>query len=302
MRIAYLGDIVGAPGRLAATQAVPVLRREHGVDVVIANAENCAAGSGLTPDQYRKLKDAGFDGLTLGDHALKKQQIRHTLETAPDLIRSINWPTSCWGKGAMVIESNGQADVTKTQGQLPGGVHVVMVMGRLFMNGPQADDPFAAVDRYLESIKRVTPRPVVIVEIHAEATSEKVAMGWHLNGRVAAVLGSHTHVPTADARILPKPGAPGTDSSIPGSPNPFPGGTAYCTDLGMTGPDDSVLGRRVDRVLKFMTTATPAPFDVADASPAAHGVILDIHDTSGLATGIERFDRPADLSAPPFAG
>ncbi len=270
------------------------MREQHGVDLVVANAENCASGSGLTAEQYRKLKDAGVDGMTLGDHALKKQQIRHTLETAPDLIRAINWPAACWGKGAMVLERK-----TEEGTPLPT-VHVVMVMGRLFMNGPQADDPFVAVDRYLDSIRDLMPRPVVIVEAHAEATSEKVALGWHLNGRVAAVLGTHTHVPTADARLLPKPGSPDADASIPGSPNPFPGGTAYCTDLGMTGPDDSVLGRRVDRVLRYMTTATPAPFDVAEGRPAAHGVILDIDERSGLATAIERFDRPADVTRPPF--
>lgn len=285
MRIAYLGDIVGHSGKKAAAAAVPVLREQHGVEFVIANAENAAAGSGLTPELYRKFKDAGIDAMTLGDHALKKQQIKHTLETAGDVIRAINWPTACWGKGAMVIETGPGAD-----GNPRPAIHVVMLMGRLFMNGPQADDPFAAADRYLESIKHVTPRPVVLFEVHAEATSEKIAMGWHLNGRAAAVVGTHTHVPTADARILPKPGAPGTDASIPGSPNPFPGGTAYCTDLGMTGPDDSVLGRRVDRVLKHMTTATPAPFDVADGRPAAHGVILDIDERSGLATAIQRFD------------
>ncbi len=291
MRIGYLGDIVGHPGRLAAAHAVKVMREERGVEVVIANAENAANGSGLTPELYKKFKDAGIDGMTLGDHAFKKQQIKHTLETAGDLVRAINWPRGCWGKGAMVVGPGADEGVTPGNQKRPG-VHVVMVMGRLFMNAQQADDPFAAVDRYLESIAQVNPQPIVIVEVHAEATSEKVALGWHLNGRVAAVLGTHTHVPTADARVLPKPGAAGTDASIPGSPNPFPGGTAYCTDLGMTGPDDSVLGRRVDRVLKYMTTATPAPFDVAEGRPAAHGVILDIDERSGLSTAVERFDLP----------
>ncbi|MEM8495435.1 MAG: YmdB family metallophosphoesterase, partial [Planctomycetota bacterium] len=136
----------------------------------------------------------------------------------------------------------------------------------------------------------------VIVEIHAEATSEKVALGWYANatGRVAAVVGTHTHVPTADARVLPKPG---TDVSLPGSPNPFPGGTAYVTDLGMTGPDDSVLGRRVDRVLTFMTTVTPAPFDVAEGRPAAHGVLIDVDERTGRASGIERFDLVMPIDA-----
>lgn len=278
MRIGYLGDIVGAAGMRTACWAAGHLREAHGVDVVIANAENAAAGSGLTPELYKKLKAAGIDGMTLGDHALKKRQIKATLETSGDLIRSANWPARCWGRGSMVVSRDGLPD-------LPGGgVHVLMLMGRLFMNGPQADDPFAALDRYLE---RVPDGSCVIVEVHAEATSEKVALGWYASGtgKVAAVLGSHTHVPTADARVLPKPG---TDESLPGQLNPFPGGTAYVTDLGMTGPDDSVLGRRVDRVLTYMTTATPAPFDCAEGRPTAHGVLIEIHDRTGLALGIER--------------
>ncbi|MEM1446516.1 MAG: TIGR00282 family metallophosphoesterase [Planctomycetota bacterium] len=277
MRIAYLGDIVGAAGMRAACWAAGHLRERHGADVVVANAENASAGTGLTPELYKKLKAAGVDGMTLGDHALKKRQIQATLESADDLIRPMNWPARCWGRGAMVVQREGLPEV-----------HVLMLMGRLFMNGPQADDPFACLDRYLE---RVPDGACVVVEIHAEATSEKVALGWYANatGKVAAVVGSHTHVPTADARVLPKPG---TDVSLPGSPNPFPGGTAYVTDLGMTGPDDSVLGRRVDRVLTFMTTATPAAFDVAEGRPAAHGVLIDIDERTGKAGVIERFDEP----------
>ncbi|MEM1097413.1 MAG: TIGR00282 family metallophosphoesterase [Planctomycetota bacterium] len=282
MRIAYLGDIVGAAGMRAACWATGHLREAHGADVVLANAENAAAGTGLTPELYRKLKAAGIDGMTLGDHALKKRQIQATLESAGDLIRPMNWPARCWGRGSMVVEREAGSDV-----------RVVMLMGRLFMNGPQADDPFAALDRYLEG---VPDGACVIVEIHAEATSEKVALGWYANatGRVAAVVGTHTHVPTADARVLPKPG---TDVSLPGSPNPFPGGTAYVTDLGMTGPDDSVLGRRVDRVLTFMTTATPAPFDVAEGRPAAHGVLIDVDERTGRASEIERFDLAMPIDA-----
>lgn len=285
MRIAYLGDIVGAAGTRAACWAAGHLKGELGVDVVIANAENAAAGSGLTPELYRKLKAAGVDGLTLGDHALKKRQVQHVLETEQDIIRPANWPSGCWGRGSMVLEPKG-VDVSP----LPGaGVHVLVVMGRLFMNGPQADDPFACVDRWLE---RLPERACAIVEVHAEATSEKVALGWHANasGKVAAVVGTHTHVPTADARVLPSPGSAGTDPSIPGVPNPFPGGTAYVTDLGMTGPADSVLGRRVDRVLRFMRTATPAAFDVAEGRPTAQGVLIEIDDRTGLARGIERWD------------
>ena len=293
MRIAYLGDIVGTVGRQALTQQLPTLREEHGVDRVIVNAENTAGGSGLTPDQVRKLLDAGVDGLTLGDHAFRKQQIRATLEAgdAP-LIRPMNLPGRAWGRGWMTIPSAGGPPLL-----------VCMLMGRLFMNSLQADDPFAALDRLLES--PAAQGAIVLVEIHAEATSEKVAFGWHANGRVAAVVGSHTHVPTADARLLPGPGShesiPSSARLLPAADDPrFKGGTAYVTDLGMTGPQDSVLGRRVDRVLHHMTTALPAAFDVAEANPVVHGVLIDVDPAARLATAIERIALPADPHKPPF--
>ncbi len=289
MRIAFLGDVVGAPGRRALTQAVPRLRDEHRVDVLLANVENTASGSGLLPDQHKRFAEAGVDGMTLGDHAFRKNKIRSALESATDLIRPFNLPGTAWGKGAMTIAKPG----------LPP-VHVITLMGRLFMNGPQAGDPFAALDGWLDRLHaqhREGPPPIVVVEIHAEATSEKVAMGWHANGRVALVVGTHTHVPTADARILPPPGL---DPTIPGERQVGVGGTAYVTDLGMTGPDDSCLGRRADRVLSFMTRCVPSPFDVAEGNPHVHGVIADIDETTGRATAIERFDEPADTNAPPF--
>ena len=292
MRIAYLGDIVGTAGRQALTQQVATLRNQHGADLVIANAENIANGSGITPEQHKKLCVAGVDGMTLGDHAFRKQQIKNTLNTAENLIRPINLPGRAWGKGYMRLASpvEGGPDVV-----------VVMVMCRLFMNSVQADDPFAAVDRFLDSLdKQGGPPPIVIVEIHGEATSEKVAVGWHANGRVAAVLGSHTHVPTADHRVLP---SPGTDLSLPGEPRPRSGGgggTAYVTDLGMTGPQDSVLGRRVDRVVHHMSTGLPAAFDVAEGNPVVQGVLVDVDPQTRLATAIERIALPADVSRPPF--
>ncbi|MEL7087692.1 MAG: TIGR00282 family metallophosphoesterase [Planctomycetota bacterium] len=291
LRIAYLGDIVGTPGRQALTQQVRTLRDTHGADLIIANAENIANGSGITPEQYKKLSAAGVDGMTLGDHAFRKQQIKNTLNEADNLIRPINLPGRAWGKGWMRIASpteNGPEVV------------VVMIMCRLFMNSVQADDPFAALDRFLDALsKRGGEPPIVIAEIHGEATSEKVAFGWHANGRVAAVVGSHTHVPTADARVLP---APGSDLSLPGTPAAASGGgTAYVTDLGMTGPQDSVLGRRVDRVVKHMSTGLPAAFDVAEGHPVVQGVLIDIDETSRRATRVERIALPADVAQPPFA-
>lgn len=295
MRIAYFGDIVGTPGRFALTQQLPRVREQYGADVVIVNAENIANGSGITPEQYKKLCDAGVDGMTLGDHAFRKQQIARTLGEAGNLIRPINLPGRAWGKGWMKIAPRGEG--------LPPVV-VVMVMGRLFMNSVQADDPFAALDRVLESLRH--EQAVVIVEMHCEATSEKVAMGWHANGRVAAVLGSHTHVPTADARVLPQPGSeptiPAHGDLLPDAQSPLvgDGGTAYVTDLGMTGPQDSVLGRRADRVLHHMSTGLPAAFDVAEANPVVQGVLLEVNPQTRLTTRIERLFLPADVKQPPF--
>lgn len=272
MRIALLGDIVGAPGRQATSAAVPWLRGEKKVDYVVANSENAADGAGLTAELYRKIKEFGVDGQTLGDHAFRRAPVQGALETATDLIRPANLPAGAWGKGSMKLERPG----------LPP-IFVMTVLGRIFMDKIQGNDPFACVEQWL---KTLPPRAIALVEIHAEATSEKGAMAWQFNGRVACVFGTHTHVPTADERILTKPGA---DESIPGAINPFKGGTAFVTDLGMCGPLDSILGRRADRVLKHMTTGLPAAYDVAFGKPTAQGVIVDVDNGTGLATGIERF-------------
>lgn len=286
MRIAILGDIVGTPGRQAVTQQISTIRGRWSPDLVIANVENSANGSGLTPDLYKKLLAAGVDGMTLGDHAYKKQQIAGTLERESNLIRPANLSEGATGRGTMRLRTDAGVEV-----------YVITVLGRLFMSMP-ANDPFARVERFLGELP---PRSIVLVEIHAEATSEKVAMGWRFNGRVACVYGTHTHVQTADARLLPAPG-PGSGDDIPAAtPDAMMGGTAYITDLGMCGPMDSVLGRRVDRVVKHMTTNMPAPFDVAIGNPAVHGIIVDIDETTGRARGIETIALPADTSVPPFA-
>ena len=169
----------------------------------------------------------------------------------------------------------------------PTEVYVITVLGRLYINLP-ANDPFATVDQILDQITQTNS--IVLVEVHAEATSEKQALGWYLNGRVAAVYGTHTHVATADARILPHRGDCPTG----------PAGTAYITDLGMCGPHDSVLGRKVDRVITHMSTAMPSPFDIADANPRVQGVCIQIDPSTGRSTGIERLDIEADTSKPPF--
>lgn len=281
IKIAILGDIVGTAGRQAAIAAATTLRQQHGAHCILANAENAADGSGLTPTLYNKLKDAGIDGMTLGDHAFRKNQIYATLDTATDIIRPLNLPPKARGKGVM------QLAMKDDQGS-PVTVRVVTLIGQLFMNNMRGSDAFKAIDDLLATPKN--ENVITIVEIHAEATSEKVAMGWHLNGQVACVFGTHTHVPTADERLLPKPNA--EDISIPGEPWLGRGQTAYVTDLGMTGPYDSVLGRRADRVVKHLTTGMPTMFDCADGNARACGILLTCDPGTGLATAIERIDLP----------
>jgi metallophosphoesterase (TIGR00282 family) len=266
MRVLYLGDVVGTPGRQAVEVGLPLLRDATGADLVVVNAENAANGTGLTPEQYARLRAAGADGITLGDHCFKKQQIASVLNRKGEhLIRPANLPAAAAGRGVMTLTPNeGNARA----------VTVVVVLGRLFMPLPAAD-PFETIEAVLAD---VPADHAVIVEVHAEATSEKVAIGWRFNGRVAAVVGTHTHVPTADERILPA-GVPGSHGGV--------AGTAYVSDLGMSGPYDSVLGRRVDRVLKHMTTAMPSPFDVADGPGVLSGVLITLDDRSGRATAIE---------------
>jgi len=288
LRIAFLGDIVGGPGCKAVTQQLPILRERFGPNLVIANAENAANGSGLTPELYKKICSRGVDAITLGDHVYKKKQIVQTLEREPNITRPANLSTGAAGKRWMCLQptdNGGEAS------DLPK-VYVITVLGRIFMSMP-ANDPFATVDRLLEELPEKDP--IVIVEVHAEATSEKIAMGWHLNGRVAAVVGTHTHTPTADARILP------AEVDGTGAPSIGRGGTAYISDLGMTGPHDSVLGRRADRVVAHMTTNMPHPFDVAEGNPRVQGVVIDIDPGTGKATSIEPIDLPADVSRQPFA-
>jgi metallophosphoesterase (TIGR00282 family) len=278
LRVIMLGDIVGGPGRLAVRQCLPVLHERFAPDLILANAENAAAGSGLLPNQFDKLAEAGIAGMTLGDHVFRKAQIIPYLEKQPNLIRPANLSSKAKGRGWMRLHAG-------REGSQGPSVYVITLLGRLFNTALPCNDPFETVDRVLASLPEANA--TVLVEMHCEATSEKQAMGWYLNGRVAAVLGTHTHVPTADARLLPK----GNDVRRQ---------TGYITDLGMSGPQDSVLGRRVDRVLTHMTTSMPAPFDVAQDNPRVNGVALELDDTTGSARHIERIEIPADPNKPPF--
>lgn len=260
MRLAFLGDINGAPGRRILAERFTELRSRWTPDLVIANAENAKAGSGLTPDLYRRFRSLGIDACTLGDHAYRDRTIIPILEDpAEPLARPANLSRKAPGKSLLRLPAAGG----RTR-----DVWIVTVLGRIYMPLP-ADDPFAAVDRILETIPE--RQPIVLVEAHMEATSEKCALARYLDGRVAAVLGTHTHVPTADARILK-------------------GGTAFQTDVGMTGPYDTVIGRDPDQVLRAMTTSVHVPFEMGEGGEAICGALVDIDDASGRARSIERIE------------
>lgn len=255
--ILCLGDMVGKPGRQVMAELLPPLITDRKIDFVVANAENAAGGSGLTPPIYQKLLSYGVDVITLGDHTYRKREVLPLLEQSDRLIRPGNFPPSSIGKGWCIVNArNGQR------------VAVLQIMGRTHMNVP-ADDPFRTIDRMLNEI----PRDIKlrVVDFHAEVSSEKMAMGWYLDGRVSVIFGTHTHTPTADARVLP-------------------GGTAHVSDVGMTGPYDSVLGRRKDRVLKHLLTGMPHFFEVATGDPRMCGILATVDETTGLATAVERCD------------
>lgn len=250
-----IGDVVGRPGRFVLSQALPGIVQQHDIHCVICNAENITNGSGLTPQLYEKLRRYGVDLITLGDHIYRKQEIIPILEKSDRIVKPANYPVSAPGRTFAVCETS-----------LGPKVGVLSLMGRLFMK-PPTDCPFKAADRVLTQIPADVK--IVVADMHAEATSEKVAMGWYLDGRISALFGTHTHVPTADECILP-------------------GGTAYITDLGMTGPYDSVLGRRKDRVIRTLVTSIPAPFDVATDDARLSGIIVRVESTTGRAAHIER--------------
>lgn len=255
LTVLCVGDVVGSPGRKVLTSALPGLKVSHGVDCNIVNVENAAGGSGLTPALYDKFVAAGVHLMTLGDHVFRRREIIPILEQSDRIVRPANLAPNAPGRQFAVWESKEGAKVA-----------VFTLLGRMYMN-VAADCPFRAADRVLGMIPAGVK--IIVAEIHAEATSEKVALGWHLDGRVTVVMGTHTHIPTADETVLP-------------------GGTAYITDLGMTGPYDSVLGRRKDRVLSAMTTSVPTPFDVAEDDVRLCGIVVRASSNTGRALSIER--------------
>jgi metallophosphoesterase (TIGR00282 family) len=260
MRILFIGDIVGRPGRQLVKAGLSALVSRHDVHLVIANAENAAAGAGITREIGDELLEVGVDVMTSGNHIWDKKEAFSYIGAEPRLLRPANYPTGAAGNGSYLARTRDGISVG-----------VVNVMGRVFM--PPLDDPFAVVLREIEALRQRTR--IVFVDFHAEATSEKIAMGWHLDGKVTAVVGTHTHVQTADDRILPK-------------------GTAYLTDVGMTGPHDSIIGVEVEPSLSRFVTGLPSRFDVATGNPRLNAVLVDADERTGRATDIERLSYSLD--------
>jgi metallophosphoesterase (TIGR00282 family) len=257
-RILAVGDVVGRPGRRVLRHFLPKLRAEREVDFVVVNAENSASGSGITPKLYREIRDFGADVLTMGDHSFKRREALPLYGRKERLLRPANWPRGAPGHGAVIVEG-------------PRGVRVgvIHLQGRVFMSAP--DDFFVEVDRQLEAMRNKTD--IIVVDMHAEATSEKVALSWYLDGRAALLFGSHTHVPTADAVVRP-------------------GGLAYITDAGMTGPYNGVIGRVKEAVLKKMRTGVHEPFLVAKGDERLGAVLATIDENTGKAVSVEALWLP----------
>jgi 2',3'-cyclic-nucleotide 2'-phosphodiesterase len=264
MRILFIGDIVGTPGVQFVRRAVPLMRTREGLDFVVANAENASGGSGMYPSTLRQLKAAGIDAFTMGDHIYKKADLISAFEAGEPVLKPANLPAAAPGRDHVIVHSKGGTAVA-----------VVCLLGRTYMR--PVDCPFQAIDRVLAGL----PPDVrcILVDAHAEATADKYLLAHHLKGRVSAVLGTHTHVQTADERVLPE-------------------GTAFICDVGMTGPYDGILGRRADRVLSTTITFVPSPFDVATGDVRLGGAIVEIDEATGKATAIRRvMVAEADLAS-----
>jgi 2',3'-cyclic-nucleotide 2'-phosphodiesterase len=272
MRLLFLGDIVGQPGVDMVVRALATLRQAEHIDCVIANGENASGGSGMTPRVYRQLRQAGVDLVTMGDHIYKKQELIKILSEDGCICKPANFPKAAPGRSHI--------SMTLADGTV---ITVFSLLGRTFMR--PVDCPFEAADQVLAELG--AQARVILVDVHAEATADKYLLAHHLKGRVTAILGTHTHVPTADEQILPP-------------------GTAFITDVGMTGPYDSILGRRIDRVLHTTKTFMPTAFDVAEGDPRLAGAIIDCDPATGQASAIRRLmlDETAlqALRAPQAAG
>lgn len=260
MRILFIGDVFGRPGRDLVRRGLPALAARYRVEAVVANVENAASGAGITRETGEALLACGIDVMTTGNHVWDKREALTYIGAEPRLLRPLNMAAGAPGRGVFV---------TRVAGGRPLGV--INAMGRVFM--PPVDNPFEAVSAAVARIERECR--LIIVDMHAEATAEKVAMGWHLDGRVTAVIGTHTHVQTADARVLPA-------------------GTAYITDAGMTGPHDSIIGMERAQVLERFVKGLPARMEPASGNPRLQAVVIDADEQTGRARGIERIDWSLD--------
>jgi hypothetical protein len=260
MNILFVGDIVGRPGRDLVHRGLRGLVEFYDIDVTIANAENAAAGFGLTRDIGETLLEWGIDVMTSGNHIWDKKEVLEYIGVEPRLLRPANYPAGVPGRGSCIAQTR--------DGRSVG---VINVMGRVFM--APLDDPFAVVLREIDAVRHRAR--VILVDVHAEATSEKIAMGWHLDGKVTAVIGTHTHVQTADDRILP-------------------GGTAYLTDAGMTGPHDSIIGMEREPSLARFLNGMPSKFEPATGNPRLNGAVIEADDKTGRATKITRISYSAE--------
>ncbi|HEY8170387.1 MAG TPA: TIGR00282 family metallophosphoesterase [Candidatus Limnocylindria bacterium] len=262
IRICVIGDIIGKPGRLAVMHSLPELRDEMALDMVIANGENVAAGAGLTASLAEELLGGGIDVITSGNHIWDKREVYDYLDSGRPVLRPLNYPDTAPGRGWLVHHTDAGEEVA-----------VINAMGRVFMN--QLDSPFIKLDELLDEAADPLP-PVRVLDFHCEITSEKNAMGWYLDGRVSAVVGTHTHVPTADARVLP-------------------GGTAYISDIGMTGPRDSIIGFSLESVLPRFTRHLPTRFMVAEGPVAFNAVVISVDPRSGKASEIKQVQRTVEV-------
>ncbi|KLU67992.1 hypothetical protein DEAC_c04010 [Desulfosporosinus acididurans] len=256
LRILFVGDIVGKPGREAIKRFLKPLQQEYTIDVTIANAENAAAGKGLTKEIAAELFDYGIQFFTMGNHVWDNRDIMNFIDQETRMIRPANYPVGAPGRGSGLIRVNGCK------------IGVLNLSGRVYMT--PLDDPFSGAIRWINQLKQETP--IVLVDFHAEATSEKVALGWFLDGKVSAVVGTHTHIQTTDFRVLPQ-------------------GTAYITDVGMTGPRDSVLGIKKEIIINRFLTQLPAKFELATGPIQINAVVIDIDEKSGKAVKIEAIQR-----------
>jgi hypothetical protein len=261
VKLLFIGDIVGQPGRRAVTELVPKLRQQHALDFVIANGENAAGGSGITPKTAEEIFSAGVDVITTGDHLWDQKEVMELLASEKRFLRPLNYPPGTPGQGSAIYEVRSP----KSKVQSPISIAVLNAQGRTFM--PPLENPFLLAAEEVKRLRQQTK--IIFVDFHAEATSEKIAFARMLDGQVSAVVGTHTHVQTADEQI-------------------FPGGTAYLTDAGFTGPHESVLGREIEPVLKRFLTGMPQRFEVAKNRVLLHGCVIEIDDASGKAVKIQR--------------